>query len=69
MVTYDRSKLPERLHEYLNYLINVKGNGQLTVENYARDLLLFFRFVCDARRLSPVVTEERNVSSIQEKSC
>lgn len=58
MVTYDRSKLPERLHEYLNYLINVKGNGQLTVENYARDLLLFFRFVCDARRLSPAGTDE-----------
>jgi len=50
----DRSRLPERLKEYLNYLINVKGSGALTVDSYTRDLLLFFSFLsAEYGRLSP----------------
>lgn len=50
----DRSLLPNRVNEYLNYLLNVKGSGTLTVESYARDLRLFFMFLGEkAPPLSP----------------
>lgn len=46
MAVNDRTLLPDRVNEFLNYLINVKGSGTLTVESYARDLRLFFDFLC-----------------------
>ena len=45
MAQVDRSLLPDRVNEYLNYLLNIKAHSLLTVEQYALDLRLFFSFV------------------------
>ena len=58
MAMIDRTLLPERVIEYLNYLINVKGTGPLTVEGYARDLRLFFTFYCEKKELLPSSDED-----------
>ena len=47
MPQIDRSLLPDRVNEYLNYLLNVKGSSALTVDGYARDLRLFFDFLTE----------------------
>ena len=52
MAAIDRATLPDRVNEFLNYLLNVKGSGMLTVENYARDLRLFFNFLADKKSAS-----------------
>jgi site-specific recombinase XerD len=55
--TENRALLPDRVDEYLNYLLNVKGSGALTVESYARDLRLFFDFLAEKKPpLSPPET-------------
>ena len=45
MAQVDKSLLPDRVNEYLNYLLNIKAHSLLTVEQYALDLRLFFSFV------------------------
>lgn len=52
MAVNDRALLPDRVNEFLNYLINVKGCGTLTVESYARDLRLFFAYLLDKNTAS-----------------
>ena len=45
MSKVDRSLLPDRVNEYLNYLLNIKAHSVLTVEQYALDLRLFFSYI------------------------
>lgn len=45
MADIDRNLLPDRVNEYLNYLLNIKAHSELTVQQYALDLRLFFSYV------------------------
>ena len=60
MAAIDRATLPDRVNEFLNYLLNVKGSGMLTVENYARDLRLFFTFLADKKSASTDMDANKN---------
>ena len=60
MASIDRATLPDRVNEFLNYLLNVKGSGMLTVENYARDLRLFFTFLADKKSASTDIDANKN---------
>ena len=49
MAAIDRNLLPDRVNEYLNYLLNIKAHSELTIEQYALDLRLFFSYVYSMR--------------------
>ncbi len=68
MASIDRARLPDRVNEFLNYLINVKGSGKLTVESYARDLQLFFSFLINQKNASdpPAPDEKPDLSSFDD---
>ena len=63
MPQVDRSLLPDRVNEYLNYLLNVKGSSALTVEGYARDLRLFLDFLADKKAPAE---EERPTGAVRD---
>lgn len=43
-VSYDKTKMPQRVNEYITYLNAVTDRSGLTIEEYVRDLRLFFEF-------------------------
>lgn len=45
MLAYDYNLLPKRVNEYITYLSAVKDHSPLTVEEYLRDLILFFQYI------------------------
>jgi site-specific recombinase XerD len=40
------------IEQYLSYLFVIKGRSENTVLEYRTDLLMFFKFVLDARKVS-----------------
>ena len=48
---------PPVIWEFLNYLSNIQGRSDLTVDEYYRDLRTFFRFIIKDRGLSDTDTE------------
>lgn len=62
----DFDKLPLLAVDFLNYFSVVKNKSSLTVEEYANDLLTFFRFIKIIRGLTPAKTpfEEIDISDI-----
>lgn len=49
MAQVDRTLLPQRVNEFLNYLLNIKAHSALTIEQYAIDLRMFFSYVYSVR--------------------
>ena len=41
----NRKLLPMRVNEYITYLSAVMDHSKLTVEEYTRDLILFFEYI------------------------
>ena len=62
----DFSELPELVQNYLNYLSSTKGKSDLTIQGYALDLQIFFRFLIQRRNLAPSDTE---FDSIERRRC
>lgn len=48
---------PPIIREFLNYIGNIKGRSDLTVDEYYRDLRTFFRFIIKDRGLVNVDTD------------
>lgn len=57
---------PPIILEFLNYLGNVQGRSDLTVEEYYRDLRTFFRFIIKDRGLvkNDIPIDEIDISSV-----
>ena len=51
MHTMDYSTFPQLVQNYLDYLTSTKAKSELTVQGYALDLQLFFRFLMQRRGL------------------
>nr|WP_286207949.1 tyrosine recombinase XerC [Clostridium caldaquaticum] len=43
--SFQNNNIPERLREFLNYLLVIRGKSLNTVEGYKIDLIMFFRFL------------------------
>lgn len=57
MKTEDFNKLPPLVVDFLNYYSVIKNRSELTTTEYANDLLTFYRFIKQYRRLVPNKTE------------
>lgn len=57
MKDYDPKLLPDRVNEFLRYILIVKNSSELTINGYARDLRLLFEYI---------VAEQRGLSSPDE---
>ncbi len=53
MAVYDSGVLPPFAEEFLIYMESIRGKSQNTIHEYYYDLLLFFRFLTQRRRLVP----------------
>lgn len=47
------TSMPVLVQDYLNYLISTKGKSDLTVQGYALDIQIFFRFMMIRRGIVP----------------
>jgi integrase/recombinase XerD len=52
------------IEQYLNYLTIFKGRSDNTIDEYRNDLLMFFRFLKDARNLSSKYNDSSNFNDI-----
>lgn len=58
MSAYDTKLMPPRVNEYIRHISVVKDSSTLTVEEYARDLRLFFEYYCSEKQLTIIKKEE-----------
>ena len=56
---------PPVIREFLNYIGNIKGRSDLTVDEYYRDLRTFFRFIIKDRGL---ISEDTDIDEIDISS-
>lgn len=59
MSKYDYSLLPNRVNEYIAYLSAVKDSSALTIDEYLRDLILFFEYMAINKYSKPTDKTER----------
>lgn len=50
MTEYDSSLLPERVNEFVSYMLAVKGCSKLTADGYVRDLRLLFEYLAATKK-------------------
>ncbi len=50
MTEYDSSLLPERVNEFISYMLAVKGCSKLTADGYVRDLRLLFEYLAATKK-------------------
>lgn len=50
MLDYDPNLLPNRVNEFVGYMLAVKGCSQLTVNGYVRDLRLLLEFIVASKK-------------------
>lgn len=50
MTEYDSSFLPERVNEFVSYMLAVKGCSKLTADGYVRDLRLLFEYLAATKK-------------------
>lgn len=67
MATNNYYDAPPLVREFLNYLTTVKGKSPLTVSQYYTDLLLFFRFQKQFRKLTDKPFNEIDISDVDTK--
>ena len=53
LADYNAELLPERVNEFINYMIAVKGCSKLTVNSYVRDLRLLLEFIVNSQKAVP----------------
>ncbi len=66
MAEIDRNLLPERVNEFLNYLLNIKAHSVLTVEQYALDLRLFFSYIYSKRNHIKEISDSLDLTSLDD---
>ena len=54
--------IPQVLKEFLIYHENIKGQSQLTIQEYYLDLRMFLRFVKLMRNDMPISTDLENIN-------
>ncbi len=50
MTEYDSGLLPERVNEFVSYMLAVKGCSKLTADGYVRDLRLLFEYLAATKK-------------------
>ncbi len=50
MTEYDSGLLPERVNEFVSYMLVVKGCSKLTADGYVRDLRLLFEYLAATKK-------------------
>lgn len=57
---------PKLVREYLQHQLTVRARSPLTVEEYARDLITFFRFY---KRYHELIPADKVINRIQKYRC
>ena len=69
MAAADRRLLPDRVNEYLNYLLNIKAHSTLSIDGYALDLRLFFAYLVAERSkldMETVLAPDYDLSNLDD---
>lgn len=70
MTEYDSGLLPERVNEFVSYMLAVKGCSKLTADGYVRDLRLLFEYLAATKKehISPSdIKNDYDLSFIDDK--
>ena len=60
MSNYDKNLMPQRVNEFISHLSIVKDSSKLTLDEYTRDLRMFFEYYSKDKNLIKV-TDEKSV--------